>query len=101
MMKPFRRRVGRERSGAKFGMIDWRQALDNHLDGIAGNLIAIRRRLHAHPEPSREEFETTRFLGSQLLEAGLAHSIVLEGRGILAGPSLSPDGLAVALRADM
>jgi amidohydrolase len=82
-------------------MIDWRQGIDDHIEAIAGDLLGIRRHLHAHPEPSREEFETTQYLGSRLLEAGLPHQIVLEGRGILAGPSLSSDGRAVALRADM
>jgi amidohydrolase len=82
-------------------MIDWRQGIDDYIDAIAGNLVGIRRHLHAHPEPSREEFETTRYLEGRLLEAGLDHKILLGGRGILAGSSLSPDGRAVALRADM
>lgn len=82
-------------------MLDWHQAIDAFLDSVAGQLVEIRRHLHAHPEPSREEFGTTRYLADRLLDGGLRPSVVLEGRGILAGSSLSPDGRAVALRADM
>ncbi|AGA29744.1 M20 metallopeptidase family protein [Singulisphaera acidiphila] len=82
-------------------MIDWREAIDDHIDAIAGSLLGIRRHLHAHPEPSREEFETTRYLGDQLRTAGLPSKILLEGRGIIAGSSLSAEGQAVAIRADM
>ena len=31
-----------------------------------GDLIALRRHLHAHPELSREEFETTNLLAARL-----------------------------------
>jgi len=82
-------------------MLDWHQAIDAFLDSVAGQLVEIRRHLHAHPEPSREEFGTTRYLADRLLDGGLRPTVVLEGRGILAGSSLSPDGRAVALRADM
>ena len=59
-------------------MIDWRQAIDDHIDAIAGRLVGIRRHLHAHPEPSREEFETAQYLGDQLLAAGLPYKILLK-----------------------
>ncbi|WP_406700319.1 amidohydrolase [Singulisphaera sp. Ch08] len=82
-------------------MSDWRLAIDEHIDAISDRLLGIRRHLHSHPEPSREEFESTRYLGNQLLAAGLPYKILLEGRGIIAGSSLSAEGRAVALRADM
>ncbi|SIN90879.1 amidohydrolase [Singulisphaera sp. GP187] len=81
-------------------MSDWRQAIDDQIDAIADRLLGIRRHLHAHPEPSREEYATTQYLGDQLLAAGLPLKILLGGRGIIAGSSLSPEGQAVALRAD-
>ena len=33
---------------------------------IGEELVAVRRHLHANPEPSREEYETTRFLANRL-----------------------------------
>lgn len=81
-------------------MIDWQQAIDSYIDSIAENLLGIRRHLHSHPEPSREEFETTRFLSEQLTTAALPSKVLLGGRGIIAGNSLEAAGQAVALRAD-
>ncbi len=68
-------------------MIDWQQAIDSYIDSIADNLLGIRRHLHSHPEPSREEFETTRFLSEHLSTAALPSKVLLGGRGIIAGNS--------------
>ncbi len=83
-------------------MSTWRDALDREIDAIAAELRATRRHLHAHPEPSREEFQTTRYVADRLGRAGIAHRIVASGRGIVAGPEGCPaEGPRVALRADM
>lgn len=82
-------------------MTDWRAVIDHEIDALAGDLRAVRRHLHANPEPSREEFETTRFLAARLEAAGICHRIVPSGRGIVAVHDPAPVGRAVALRADM
>src|SRR4051812_10501751 len=83
------------------GMSDWRDALDRHIDAIAQDLRAVRRHLHVNPEPSREEFSTTQYLGRRLEEAGIPFRVVPSGRGIVAGSGPINGAAAVALRADM
>ncbi len=64
-------------------------------------LVAIRRQLHAHPELSHEEFETTAAIRGWLEEAGiriadypLRTGVVAEVGGLLGGP-------VMAIRADI
>jgi amidohydrolase len=83
------------------GMTDWRQAIDGHIDAIREDLRTVRRHLHAHPEPSREEFKTTQYLGGRLEEAEIPYRIIPSGRGIIAGPEFSSGARGIALRADM
>lgn len=82
-------------------MADWRGAVDVYLDSIAETLRATRRHLHAHPEPSREEFETALFLAERLNEAGIANRLIPSGRGVIADP-FPDDGLPrVVIRGDI
>jgi len=82
-------------------MTDWRTAVDSWIDSHAEELRSIRRHLHSHPEPSREEYQTTRFLASKLEDAGVPHTLIPSRRGILAG-ALEADGEPLAaLRADV
>ena len=60
-------------------MADWRQAIDAYIESHTERSRAVRRHLHAHPEPSREEYGTTRFLAEQLEEAGVPVRIVPSG----------------------
>jgi amidohydrolase len=82
-------------------MGDWGAAIDETVDECAETLRAVRRHLHAHPEPSLEEFETTRYLARLLEEAGIPHRLIPSGRGIVA--ESAPEGPAprVAIRADI
>jgi amidohydrolase len=82
-------------------MSDWRRAIDEEIDAIADDLRAVRRHLHVHPEPSREEFQTTLFLARRLDEAAIPYRLVPSQRGIVAGPERSPGTRCIALRADM
>lgn len=82
-------------------MADWREAVDHWLEEHRGLLREVRRQLHSHPEPSREEYQTTRFLAEQLEEAGLPRSIAPTGRGLIAGPEPEDDVPLVAFRADI
>jgi amidohydrolase len=67
-------------------MGDWRATLDETIDSLAETLRNVRRHLHAHPEPSLEEFATTRYLAGLLQEAGIPHRVIPSERGIVAGP---------------
>ncbi len=81
-------------------MPDWRTALDRHIESRADRIRDVRRHLHAHPEPSREEYQTARFLADRLEEAGIPTALVPSRRGLLAG-ALDADRPLVALRADI
>lgn len=81
-------------------MREWRQAIDSYIEAHADRWTAIRRHLHIHPEPSREEYETTRFLAAQLAEVGLPVQIAPTGRGLIVEPAGQGDGARVAIRAD-
>jgi amidohydrolase len=81
-------------------MHDGKAMIDGFLDAEADRLVAIRRHLHAHPEPSREEFRTSQALAGWLGEAEIPHRILPSGRGVIAGPEPGGRGI-VAIRADI
>ena len=83
--------------------MDWREAIDGYLDAADAGLRAIRRHLHAHPEPSRQEFETTRYLARQLEAAGISTRLAPSGRGLIADPVTSGPTSAArfAIRGDI
>ncbi len=85
-------------------MNDWALVIDHHIDEQVPFLAGLRRRLHADPEPSREEFRTTAELARLLGEAGVPHQVMPSGRGLIAGPapeSLEQGRRVVAFRADL
>jgi len=82
-------------------MVDWRQAIDDYIESHTERWRAVRRHLHAHPEPSREEYGTTRFLAEQLEEEGVPVRIVPSGRGLIAERESPEDGPRVAMGADI
>jgi hippurate hydrolase len=63
--------------------------------------IAIRRHLHAHPELSYQEFETCKFVQSQLTKIGIPFTVIATTGvlGIIEGKN--PGKRVIALRADM
>lgn len=79
--------------------------LDDTIETHTTDLIALRRYLHANPELSREEFETTKLLALRLEGLGFSVRVREEGIGIIA--DLTPPGFdpethpTVAIRADM
>jgi amidohydrolase len=82
-------------------MTDWRAALDGYVDSIADTLRAVRRHLHRHPEPSREEYRTAQFLAGRLAEAGVPRRLVASGRGVIAEPEPQDPAARVAIRGDI
>jgi amidohydrolase len=66
-------------------------------------LVAFRRHLHAYPEPSYEERETTDLVAQRLTAAGLKPRVLDDGCGLLCDIGGDGDGdePVVALRADL
>lgn len=60
-----------------------RAALDAAIQRLEPRIVEVRRYLHAHPEPSGEEFATTAYLQDQLEEAGVPFRLLPSGRGIV------------------
>ncbi len=73
--------------------------LDDWLDAHQDELIAFRRRLHAHPEVSGEEYQTTESVVERLEVAGLSPRVLDSGTGLVC--DIGTDGPLVALRADI
>lgn len=66
------------------------------------DVVGIRRHLHAHPELSKQEYQTSEFISKQLDAMGISYQSGVAGTGIVAlihgGKG---KGRVVALRADM
>jgi amidohydrolase len=83
------------------GMCDWHRAIEDYIEQKAGELVEIRRHLHAHPEPSGEEFGTTRYLAERLQAAHIPYRIPMTGRGIIADSADPPSEGMAAVRGDI
>ena len=67
----------------------------------APDFISIRHHLHAHPELSYQEFQTSKFVQQKLKEIGIPFQ-VMAGTGVVGLlKGKNPDKRVVALRADM
>ena len=81
------------------------QELDAQLAHVENDLITLRRHLHAHPELSNFEFETSSHLISRLKDMGFVITARPEGTGFFA--DLTPKGFdpsrhkTVAIRCDL
>lgn len=77
--------------------------LPGHLDGWLAargpELVAVRRHLHAHPEPSHQEFETAALVARELEAAGLQPRLLPRGNGVLC--EVGEGDRVIALRADL
>lgn len=63
---------------------------------------SIRQHIHAHPELSFQEFETTKFVSGKLTEYGIPHQTGVAGTGIVALiEGRNPQQRCIALRADL
>jgi len=78
----------------------WTSFLDQFIDAREDQIIAFRRHLHAHPEPSGSEHETSRHVFHALCEEGIEAKVLTSGRGVIAdvGNDVAP---RIAIRADM
>ena len=73
--------------------------LDDWLKAHAADVVAWRRHIHAHPELSRREYNTTELVAKLLREVGLKPRILPGGTGLICDIGNGPR--CVALRADM
>ena len=86
----------------------WERRFDVRIAELEGELIAIRRHLHAHPEPSGEELETSKFVVERLrksgVEAWIARSDVGNHVGVVADFEVgrpATDSPLIAVRCDI
>ncbi|MFL6145797.1 MAG: amidohydrolase [Labedaea sp.] len=73
--------------------------LDDWLARNAADVIAWYRHMHAYPELSRREFNTTELIAGLLSSVGLKPRLMPGGTGLLC--DIGSGGRCVALRADM
>ncbi|GAA0816945.1 amidohydrolase [Spirilliplanes yamanashiensis] len=73
--------------------------LDRWLASRGAELVAVRRHIHAHPEPSYSEFETAALVARELAVAGLSPKLLPKGNGVIC--DIGTGDHAVAFRADL
>ena len=77
----------------------WSDLIERRLAAQWGRILAARRRLHAHPELSFEEVETTRFLARTLDRDGISYSPGPLETGLVA--EIGSGERVIGLRADI
>ncbi len=75
---------------------DW---LDAFLGAQLPALVALRRRIHAHPELSHQETDTTALIRDTLGAAGIESTVLPEGTGLVA--DIGDGEPLIGLRADI
>ena len=80
---------------------DWRREIDAAVDDAVERMIALRRHLHAHPEPSGEELQTSLHLYQLFDELGLAVRMGPEGCGVVVESRRQDGPRRIAVRADI
>ncbi len=80
---------------------DWRNSIDAAVDDLMERMVALRRHLHAHPEPSGAELQSSLYLYQLFDEMGLAVRMGPEGCGVVAESRNPNGGRRIALRADI
>jgi amidohydrolase len=73
--------------------------LDRWLATRGAELVAVRRHLHAHPEPSHREFETAALIARELSVAGLSPRLLPKGNGVVC--DVGTGDRVIAFRADL
>jgi len=76
-------------------------AVKSQVQDLGGELTALRRDFHQHPELSHQEERTARVAADYLRNLGLTLQTGLAGHGVIADLAGSRPGRTVAYRADM
>ncbi len=83
-------------------MPDLKNRIKRLSKGHLKEIIVMRRQLHANPELSTKEAQTSAFISKQLKSWGIGHQTGIAGHGIVAlVHGTKPGGRTIALRADM
>src|SRR2546429_8851371 len=80
---------------------DWRNRVDTAVDESMERMAALRRHLHARPEPSGEELQTSLHLYQLFDELGRAVRMGPEGCGVVVESRNPNADRRIALRADI
>jgi amidohydrolase len=80
---------------------DWQARIDATIDESTERMIALRRHLHAHPEPSGRELRTSLHLYQLFNESGLPVRMGPEGCGVVVDSRNRDKALRIAVRADI
>lgn len=68
----------------------------------SGEVVELRRHLHAHPELSYEEYNTVKYVAEQLKSFGITYKEGVATTGLIAEiAGKNPEKKSIALRADM
>lgn len=67
----------------------------------AKEFISVRHHLHANPELSYKEFNTSKFIQNKLTEFGISHSVMATTGVVATIEGNKPQSRIIALRADM
>ena len=79
-----------------------RLAVADAVEARQDRLVKLRRRIHATPEPSGEELQTTSLVAEILRESGLHPQVMAGGVGVIADLDLgAPSDTHVALRSEL
>lgn len=80
-------------------------ALHGYIDAVTDELVAFRRRIHANPELSGREYETTKAIAGRLEISDLTPQLLASGTGLICDVSNVPESggdiPVIALRADI
>lgn len=90
------------REDAKKQLMDFSNQIKLKAKELFPYLLEIRRHLHAHPELSFKEVETSKFISAQLTKHNIQHQTGIVGTGIVALiKGKNPDKKCILLRGDM
>src|SRR5687767_3931538 len=82
-------------------MADLKEAIKQLAAQYAADTISIRRHLHANPEHSFQEYNTSAFVKQRLQEYGLKPVSMAETGVVVLVEGKHPEKRTIALRADM
>jgi amidohydrolase len=80
---------------------NWQTKLDSAIDELDKQLVSLRRHLHAQPESSGEELQTSLHLYQQFSEMGLPVRMGPEGCGVVVESCSADCPRRIAVRADI
>jgi amidohydrolase len=98
--RPDRWDAGALETAARLAQQRWGPLVDASVDAMSPELIALRRQLHMHPEPSWHERRTTELIAERLRVAGLDPQVLGVGTGVVCDVGTVDEGFVV-LRADI